>query len=424
MSQLDNLPPDQRAVLSLLLRQGKSYGEVAAKLTSTRPRCASGRRRRWRRWGRAHLRAHPRAPGGDRRLPARPAKRLRARRRPGAIWRDRPPDAAGRRVVSGSCVLPTVRRAALPDDPGRGRDESDGRARPRPSDAAGPDAAAAGGHRRRARRGRRGEGRGGEPRPAGAPRRRCGRRSPRSRVGGLLLLLGLGAAIAAGRRAAGQRRVAAAARAADRDRKDAPRRPPRTGTSTASAQVFAQAALAPVQRGQQASAQLAVVAQPGNQPRAGLPRQGLPADAGLHVRAVADQQQQGRWPRSACCRRSSQTAPPRQQSRSCPTVSGVDERRLPSRPTTRASSWSSSRVRPATARPVRGRSCSWRADPRRRLSAGSVDEQLAGVHDARRVQVGLERAQRLNPLRAHLVAHPGRVIASHGVVMGDGRRRG
>ena len=32
MSRLDELPPDQRAALSLLLRQRKSYGEVASML--------------------------------------------------------------------------------------------------------------------------------------------------------------------------------------------------------------------------------------------------------------------------------------------------------------------------------------------------------------------------------------------------------
>ena len=32
MSRLDDLPPDQRATLSLLLRQRKSYAEVAALL--------------------------------------------------------------------------------------------------------------------------------------------------------------------------------------------------------------------------------------------------------------------------------------------------------------------------------------------------------------------------------------------------------
>ena len=32
MSRLDDLPPDQRAALSLLLRQGKVYAEVAAML--------------------------------------------------------------------------------------------------------------------------------------------------------------------------------------------------------------------------------------------------------------------------------------------------------------------------------------------------------------------------------------------------------
>ena len=32
MARLDQLPPDQRAVLQLLLKQGKSYGEIASVL--------------------------------------------------------------------------------------------------------------------------------------------------------------------------------------------------------------------------------------------------------------------------------------------------------------------------------------------------------------------------------------------------------
>ena len=35
MSRLDDLPPDQRAALSLVLRQSKSYAEVAALLAAT-----------------------------------------------------------------------------------------------------------------------------------------------------------------------------------------------------------------------------------------------------------------------------------------------------------------------------------------------------------------------------------------------------
>jgi len=52
MSQLDNLPPDQRAVLSLLLRQGKSYADVAGLLhiddgvVRERAQAAGGMRRK------------------------------------------------------------------------------------------------------------------------------------------------------------------------------------------------------------------------------------------------------------------------------------------------------------------------------------------------------------------------------------------
>ena len=43
MSALDNLPPDQRAVLQMVLQRGRSYDEIAALLSIDRAPSASAR---------------------------------------------------------------------------------------------------------------------------------------------------------------------------------------------------------------------------------------------------------------------------------------------------------------------------------------------------------------------------------------------
>lgn len=272
MSQLDNLPPDQRAVLSLLLRQGKTYGEVAAKLhideaavreraqaalASLGPRAISG------------LTPERREAVGDYLLGQQNGSELDATRRylEGS--------AAGRgwaRVVSGE-VRP-LSAGSLPDIPAEGA----GAAAPaasvgRGADAAPPAATAgepAGAGAANAEAANRGPGRLGAGRPS----------LPSSRVGGLLLLLGLGAAIAlvvvllvngGGGGGKGSGTVTGKSSAATAT----------TGTSTASAQVFAHAALAPVQRGSRSSAQLVVGAQPGNQPALVFRATNLPATRGF-----------------------------------------------------------------------------------------------------------------------------------------------
>ena len=47
MTRLDQLPPDQRAALSLLLRQQKSYAEVAALLGISEQAIRERAHKRW-----------------------------------------------------------------------------------------------------------------------------------------------------------------------------------------------------------------------------------------------------------------------------------------------------------------------------------------------------------------------------------------
>src|SRR5207302_3914358 len=60
--------------------------------------------------------------------------------------------------------------------------------------------------------------------------------------------------------------------------------------------------------------------------------------------------------------------------------------------------------------------------PQRRVQAAltaALRQELAGVHDPGGVELGLERAQRRDPVPSDLIAHPRRVVAADGVVVGD-----
>ena len=146
MSRLDELPPDQRAALSLLLRQRKSYAEVAAAAGHRRARRARPRARRARRARPAPgARGDRRAPAGDRRLPARPAarrrrapadadvpERLRAGARVGARDRRGAGAAGGRASCRRSRPRPAAHRSSpsgCRTSPARGRSRA--RAPPR-----------------------------------------------------------------------------------------------------------------------------------------------------------------------------------------------------------------------------------------------------------------------------------------------------
>ena len=50
MPRLDDLPPDLRATLSLLVDRGKSYAQVAELLGIPETPCATVRTPRWTRW--------------------------------------------------------------------------------------------------------------------------------------------------------------------------------------------------------------------------------------------------------------------------------------------------------------------------------------------------------------------------------------
>lgn len=285
MSQLDNLPPDQRAVLSLLLRQGKSYGEVAGKLhideaavrerahaalAALGPRAISG------------LTTERREAIGDYLLGQQNGSELDATRRylEGS--------AAGRgwaRVVSGelrplATLSPGSRGGALPEIPGEGEHES--RA------PAASVAAAAPADRETADRGT-----ADTPETAGAGAATAqaadrppgllgaGRPSlPASRLGGLLLLVGLGAAIAlvvvllVNGGSGGGKGSGAVTGKTTTTNASVP------GSSTTPTQVLAQAALAPVKRGSKASAQVAVIAQ-GAQRALAFRAQGLAPSKGF-----------------------------------------------------------------------------------------------------------------------------------------------
>ena len=181
MSRLDELPPDQRAALSLLLLQHKSYAEVAA-LLGIAERAVHDRAQAAIvvLAPRQSARADTREPPGNRRLPARPAA---GRRRASAHARAAEQLGAGARVGDAD-----RRRAAGADG---GLEPAGHPSRPR----------------RQRRRRRRCDGRSTARRrsvlrlrlPAGAPRRR---RPPRrasqrsSRVGGAVLLAVLVVAIA------------------------------------------------------------------------------------------------------------------------------------------------------------------------------------------------------------------------------------
>jgi hypothetical protein len=307
VSQIDNLPPDQRAVLSLLLRQGKSYGEVAGKLhidevavrerahaalASLGPRTISG------------LTPERREAIGDYLLGQQNGTDLDATRRylEGS--------AAGRgwaRVVSGE--MRPLATETLPEIPAEGDAESDrvpADPSPAPAPAATPvaavgdaplsdapvadgavataapvaDAALAGASEPA------GAGPGASAsEPAGAPAAGgrsggflgAGRASlPSSRVGGLILLVGLGAAIAlvvvllvnGGGGGGGKGSATVSAKTTT------------TNASTTSPQVVSQAALAPVTRGSKASGQVAVIAQ-GPQRALAFQAKGLPPSNGF-----------------------------------------------------------------------------------------------------------------------------------------------
>ena len=174
MSRFDDLPPDQRAALSLLLRQGKAYAEVAAMLHI-------GERA-------VHDRAHAAlavlAPREARELtPARReeigdyllgqsggvAPRLRARR----LLADSPAAQAWARVVAGE--LAPLAPGALPEIP----------------DGAGPAAGASGAAAAAAASG-------GEPAAPSPPRPSAARTAaqlPSSRVGGAILLAAIAAVV-------------------------------------------------------------------------------------------------------------------------------------------------------------------------------------------------------------------------------------
>ena len=162
MARFDDLPADQKAVLQLVLRQGRTYGEIAGLLKisteAVRDRAltaldAIGPGR--------PARARRRPPGRARRLPARPAVRLGSRHDARAARRlpARPRLGARRRDRAAHRRRGRRRRAARdPDRPRRGRRGLRRAARPpcrprRPGALVAPRRHAH--HRRRPARGRR-----------------------------------------------------------------------------------------------------------------------------------------------------------------------------------------------------------------------------------------------------------------------------
>ncbi len=92
MARFDDLPADQKAVLQLVLRQGRTYDEIAGLLKIStaggpRPRAHRARRDRADR----PCRSRRRPPGRSRRLPARPADRPRRAPRRASCSRARQP---------------------------------------------------------------------------------------------------------------------------------------------------------------------------------------------------------------------------------------------------------------------------------------------------------------------------------------------
>jgi len=185
MSRLDELPPDQRAALSLLLRQRKSYAEVAA-LLGIRERAVHDRAhaalgvlapRRAR-----ELTPEQRLEIGDYLLGQQPgvAERLRTRTllassEPARGWAA---DVAAQLQPLAGASLPEIPAAAVPAPGAGGGGSGAPRAPERVSDLAAGHAAGAGA----------GAG-AGQGAPAGASPLARARQQPSSRLGGALLLL-------------------------------------------------------------------------------------------------------------------------------------------------------------------------------------------------------------------------------------------
>ena len=180
--QIGRAPPDQRAALSLLLRQRKSYAEVAALLEHRRARRARPRARRARRCSRPRQ-ARELAPERRARRSATTCS-ASSRASPSACARA-PTSAAPRRRARGRGALaaelaPLARRRAAGDPRRRRAAAATG---PRPAPAREPERASAP-TRRRSRLERR------ERVSASAPRS-----LPSSRLGGALLLAAIVAAV-------------------------------------------------------------------------------------------------------------------------------------------------------------------------------------------------------------------------------------
>src|SRR4029077_20307481 len=63
--------------------------------------------------------------------------------------------------------------------------------------------------------------------------------------------------------------------------------------------------------------------------------------------------------------------------------------------------------------------CRSRSHPDHPPPRRGLRQQLPGIHHAGGIELGLERAQRCDPLFAGLLAQPARVIAADSVVVGD-----
>ena len=224
MSPLEPLAPDQRAVVALVLQQGRSYDEIAALLgipvDAVRARAQAGL---------AALAPGERAAGRDHRaargLPARPAAGARRRGDPRPARRVRARPRAGR--PASRTASPDVAPAPLPEIPAGERRRTDAgaggaaeaaarrtRRAPRRRRRARPRAAA------RARDPRRAPARRRRPPPArlAARRRRCSSPPCIAVVGVVLFLVLRGGDDDEEPATAGTRRRPTATRDADRDR--------------------------------------------------------------------------------------------------------------------------------------------------------------------------------------------------------------
>ena len=390
--RIDELPADQRAVLQLLLQQGKTYEELSGLLRIEPDAGARARARRAGRLGPGDgARPGARAPGRDRRLPARPAERRRPRRDARGCSRAPPPRAPGRAAWPASCSRaespPRTRsRRSRPTAPRRPPAR-----RPRLARQRGAQATAAATRAQAAPRAAR------TPRTEGSARARRG--ASQLRMGGLLLLAAVGAAIAI--------LIIVVIPGGDDDKAGTSAQRARTQTDRPAGRSSARStSTRRPTRARRRSRRSAGA--PGRRDRHPFQGQGIPPTKTGDVYALWVARQAAAWRAWASC--PAWARPARCASRArCPDAVNL------------ADFDSCSITRETTANPhqARARSSCGRAPTAPTVTPPSRKQQLAGVHDPGGIEALLDRAQRVEAERAGLGLQVGHVVAADRVVVGD-----